>query len=154
RVKVEPLITARPCRYCSGSHRLPLMRSVSLLSLAFAIGALVAVEGQQPGAQGSGLTLEQVVTRIHTSESDLAGRMAAARPIVEIYAQSMESHPSLGAVPVRDEYILGQFEYVLGIGPTLKRLTPERGGSVGQSFSRLSNIQLQPNGFASMALPD
>ncbi|MEO8678479.1 MAG: M48 family metalloprotease [Vicinamibacterales bacterium] len=102
------------------------------------------------------MTIEELADRIMQSESGVTARMRAFRPIVEIYVQHVEAHETLGSVPLRDDYFLGQFEWTDEEGPRLRTLTPEKG--TGQQLAeRLAHplsLQLRPGGFAAMVVPD
>jgi hypothetical protein len=121
------------------------MRNVILTAVV--LGNAVSLSAQQ-----STITIEEVADRVLKSESGLTARMRAFKPIVEVYVQNVEAHDRLGTVPVRDEYHLGQFEWTDAQGPTLKRLVPDR---INRSWlSRPFGMQLRPDGFTSMAVPD
>jgi hypothetical protein len=125
------------------------MRRISFVSVVI-LTCAVSLAAQQPS--GNTITIEEVAERLLKSESGMTARMRAFRPIVEVYVQNVEPHDRLGTVPVRDEYHLGQFEWTDTQGPTLKRLVPDR---VNRSWlSRPFGMQLRPDGFTSMAVPD
>ena len=126
------------------------MRRISLIALALVVSA-VSLTAQQPSG-GTTITIEEVAERVLKSESALTARMRAFKPIVEVYVQNVEAHDRLGTVPVRDEYHLGQFEWTDAQGPTLKRLVPDRTNR--NWLSRPFGMQLRPDGFTSMAVPD
>lgn len=129
------------------------MRPLSFVALAVVLAAQPFVHAQQPGQPASTMTIEEVAERIFKTESAVAVRLRARTPIVEVYVQFLEPHPQLGTVPSRDEYFMGQFEWSNAEGPTLKRLTPERATRMSERF-RLFSVQLKPNAFTAMALPD
>jgi hypothetical protein len=124
------------------------MHRSSLTVIAIVFGA-VSLTAQQPA---NTITIEEVADRVLRSESGLTARMRAFKPIVEVYLQNVEAHDRLGTVPIKDEYHLGQFEWTDTQGPTLKRLVPDR---TNRSWlSRPFGVQLRPDGFTSMAVPD
>jgi hypothetical protein len=127
------------------------MRKLPVVTLAIAVGA-VSLAAQQPSGGGTSITIEEVADRVLKTESGLTARMRAFKPIVEVYVQNVEAHDRLGTVPVRDEYHLGQFEWTDAQGPTLKRLVPDRDNR--NWLSRPFGMQLRPDGFTSMAVPD
>ena len=88
------------------------MRSTVLLALS--IAALVTMpplSAQQAAPSGGSLTVEEVADRVFKAESGVTARMRGFRPIIEVYAQTVEAHERLGTVPVKDDYFLGQFEW-------------------------------------------
>lgn len=111
----------------------------------------VSLAAQQPSS-GVTLTVEQVADRVFKAEAGLTARMRAFKPIVEVYVQNVEPHERLGTVPVRDEYHLGQFEWSDADGPRLNRLVPEKTNR--NWLARPFGVQLRPDGFTSMAVPD
>jgi len=131
------------------------MRLILLLALVAAVIASPRVTAQQSPPSGS-ITIEDLADRIFKSEAGLTARMRTFRPIVEVYVQNVEAHAQLGTVPVRDEYFLGQFEWSDAQGPMLKRLTPEKGNrqQMAEWLSRPFSVQLNPNGFTAMTVPD
>ena len=127
------------------------MRKLPVITLVISVSA-ISLAAQQPSGGGTTITVEEVAERMLKTESGLTARMRAFKPIVEVYVQNVEAHDRLGTVPVRDEYHLGQFEWTDAQGPTLKRLVPDR---VNRNWlSRPFGIQLRPDGFTSMAVPD
>lgn len=126
------------------------MRRALSIALIIAISA-VWLTAQQPSS--GTLTVEAVADRVFKAESGLTARMRAFKPIVEVYVQSVEAHERLGTVPVRDEYHLGQFEWNDREGPKLKPLTPGK-DSRGWISRPLFGMQLRPDGFTTMAVPD
>src|SRR5262245_21325485 len=123
------------------------MRYVLKVSLALALlmyaMSLLSAQQQEPAAPQSGspaasatsLTVEAVIDRVTKSELGLVGRIAAYHPIVEVYIQTLTPDASLGTVPTRDDYFLGQFDGK--DGPNLTPLS-QREGSFKQPglFSR------------------
>lgn len=128
------------------------MRPTVFIACLLAFGALTQ---DAPAAQTT-MTIEALAERIVKSEADLIERMRGFKPIVEVYIQHVEPHARLGTLPVRDDYFLGQFGWSEPEGPSIKRLSPEKGR--GQQISdwlwRPSAVQIKPNGFAAMAVPD
>ncbi len=125
------------------------------LLLALSIAALVTMpplSAQQAAPSGGSLTVEEVADRVFKAESGVTARMRGFRPIIEVYAQTVEPHERLGTVPVKDDYFLGQFEWSEVEGPKLKPLTQDRSNQ--RSWLRPFAMQLNPNGFASLAVPD
>ena len=124
--------------------------NMRLAVLALVVACNAAISAQQT------MTIEVLADRIMKSESALIGRMRAFKPIIEVYAQHVEPHTRLGTVPFRDEYFLGQFAWSEAEGPTIKRLTPEKGTrqQIAEWLSRPLAPQLKPNSFAAMTAPD
>jgi len=104
------------------------------------------------------MTVDAVAFRVMQTESALTARMKAFRPIVEVYVQHVEPHESLGSVPIRDEYFLGQFDWIDREGPKVTPLTPpeKKGGGrrMTEWFARPFGLQLNFDGFAAMTAPD
>ena len=98
------------------------------------------------------ISIEQLTDRILKGEAALAARLQTFTPIMEVYAQYVAPHEALGTVPVKDEYLLGQFDWQPNFGPSMKRLTPEKSKGITDWFSR--GAELRPEGFAAMTVPD
>lgn len=130
--------------------RFTIFLAAVLTALSPSVGA------QQPATPPATMTVDQIVARVVEAERALIVRMRTLKPIVEVYLQTLEPHPRLGTVPVKDEYVLGQFDwnYAQGV-PSLRRLTPDGGGrpQMVQWLTRSSNPQ-RADGFASMTVPD
>lgn len=120
-----------------------------LLALTLALATTTVVSTQQES-----ISLEKLAENVLKSEAALTERLKTLKPIMEVYAQHVDPHRTLGTVPVRDEYFLGQFEWTPNFGPSMKRLTPERGAGrqVVDWLARRS--QLKPESFAAMTVPD
>jgi hypothetical protein len=126
------------------------MPRIVVTALTIVVSTL-SLAAQQESTNGT-LTIEVLADRVLKTEAGLTARMRAFRPIVEVYVQNVEPHERLGSVPVRDEYYLGQFEWSDAEGPKLRRMTPER---VSRGWlSRSFGMQLRPDGFTSMTVPD
>jgi hypothetical protein len=112
---------------------------------------------QQPSApRQTTISLDEVISRMLQAESAVSARMRAFHPIVEVYIQNLAPNEELGAVPVKDEYLLGQFDWMEGQGPRLRAMSQEKGSlrQNGSMLSRPFGLQYLPDGFAAMALPD
>ena len=131
-----------------------MRRMLFVLSLLLAATFNTSAHSQQPS---STITIDELADRILKSEAALLARLKAFTPIMEVYVQYVAPHETLGTVPIRDEYILGQFEWAPNFGPSIKRLTPEK-GTRQQMSNWLSHpfggMQLKPEGFAAMTVPD
>lgn len=125
------------------------------MNMRFALPALLFAFTAATAAQQTTMTIEALGERILTTETALIERMRASKPILEVYAQHVEPHARLGTVPVRDDYFLGQFAWSPE-GPTIKRLTPEkgRGQQISEWLWRPFSPQLRANAFAAMGVPD
>jgi hypothetical protein len=127
-----------------------------LLVVSFVLAATFTTSADSQQA-ASTITIEQLADRILKAEAALVVRLKAFKPIMEVYAQYVEPHDTLGTVPVKDEYFLGQFDWQPNFGPAIKRLTPEKGtgmsGWLSRSFGS-GGMQLKPEGFAAMTVPD
>lgn len=130
------------------------MRRTLLVVTAIVVASITA---SVDARQQSTITIDELSEKIQQSENALTVRLKSFRPIMEVYAQYVESHETLGTVPVRDEYFLGQFEWLPNFGPSMKRLTPDKGTrqQMAQWLSRpFGGMQLKPEGFAAMTIPD
>lgn len=133
------------------------MRPRFFIALIVAITAAASnTVAQQPAPASGTMTIEELADRVFKAEAGLTVRMRAFKPIVEVYVQHVEPHAQLGTVPIRDEYFLGQFEWSDAEGPTMKRLTPEKGTrqQMSEWLARPFGGQLKPNGFTAMTVPD
>lgn len=126
-----------------------MRRFILAVVLAFAATVTAAHSGQP-----TSITIEELANRITRSETAIVDRVKTIKPIMEVYAQHVEPHPTLGTVPVRDDYILGQFEWTDRLGPGMKRLTPQRAASQKMVDWFAARTQLKPEAFAAMAAPD
>lgn len=81
-------------------------------------------------------------------------RLKTIKPIMEVYVQHTDPHPTLGTVPSRDEYFLGQFEWTDRTGPSMKRLTPQKATSQKMTEWLSGRTQLKAEAFAAMPVPD
>jgi hypothetical protein len=118
--------------------------------------AATTAQAPAPPAGSATMTIDAVAHRIMQAEAALTVRMKVFRPIVEVYVQHVETHESLGSVPVRDDYFLGQFEWIDPVGAKMTRLIPERDGrrQVADWLARPFGLQLNFDGFATMTVPD
>jgi hypothetical protein len=99
------------------------------------------------------LTVEKVAAEVAKTESAVLARMRGFQPIVEVYLQTMDE--KLGTIPVRDEYLLGQFQWSETLGPQMNPLTPEKGSlQQGGGLFRMFTTQYLPSGFSAMAAAD
>lgn len=110
---------------------------------------------QEP-ARPESMTVEEIAARVSRTESAIVSRMRAFHPLVEVYIQNLATDARLGAVPINDEYFLGQFEWLEGKGPRLQALSAAKGAlrQSGNVFRRSFGIQYLPDGFAAMSVPD
>ena len=136
------------------------MRATALIASLLILSALTrtAATPQEPAAKAGSttITVEGVALRVMQAESALTARMKAFRPIVEVYAQHVETREPLGSVPVRDDYFLGQFEWIDPLGPRMIPLTPEKSGRqrITDRLARPFALQLKFEGFAALTVPD
>ena len=138
------------------------MRSISVIRSIVGAAAIFGLmsshaRAQQPSApRQTTISLDEVISRMLKAESAVSARMRAFHPIVEVYIQNLAPSEELGAVPVKDEYLLGQFDWQEGQGPRLRAMSQEKGSlrQNGSMLSRPFGVQYLPDGFAAMALPD
>jgi hypothetical protein len=121
-----------------------------ILPAVIVVLSTTMTSAQQPAS----ITVEELAGRIAKSEAAIAERLKTIKPIMEVYAQFVEPHPTLGTVPVRDEYFLGQFEWTERTGPTMKRLTPQKAASQRMAEWLAARSQLKAEAFAAMSAPD
>lgn len=105
------------------------MRSTKVFSLAVLLGAAFAggtlAQAQQtqpapaqPQAESSSAPVSSVndaINRIIAREHEEVGIIRRYDPIIETYIQEMRPDKELGAVPVRDDYFLGQSNLAQGV---------------------------------------
>lgn len=123
-----------------------------VLSLAVLVAAPRAQQ-QPPPAVGSAMSMEAFVDRFTKVESTLTARMSTYHPIVEVYLQHLEPDPTVGVVPIRDDYFLGQFDGKdrLNLSP----LTTGRGWfQAAGLMNRPFGLEYVPSGFAATMVPD
>jgi hypothetical protein len=108
---------------------------------------------QVPPGGGFTVSIDELVDRITKAESALTARMRAHHPLAEVYIQNLSPDPKVGAVPVRDDYFLGQFDGQ--DGPRLTSLSPSRGWFRSPGLmNRMFGFQYLPSGFAATTVPD
>jgi len=108
---------------------------------------------QLPPSGGSAISMDEFVDRLTKAESALTARLGAYRPVVEVYLQHLVPDPKVGAVPIRDDYFLGQFDGK--DGPNVTPLSPGRGwfrpaGLMNRPFG----FEYVSSGFAATTVPD
>jgi hypothetical protein len=125
----------------------------ALLAGLIALGVVTSAQQPEPAKADSGLTVEAVAERVAKSEMAILARIRGFQPIMEVYLQNMDE--KLGTTPIRDEYLLGQFQWSDALGPQLNPLTPEKGNlqNSGGVF-KMFKTQYLPNGFAAMIAAD
>ena len=136
--------------------------SLSLRTVVGTVAVLVMMSSSVRAQQASGarqtttISLDEVISRMLRAESAVSARMQAFHPIVEVYIQNLAPDEQLGALPIKDEYLLGQFDWMDGQGPRLRAMSQEKGSlrQNGSVLSRPFGVQYLPDGFAAMALPD
>lgn len=128
----------------------------ALFASAVALGVVTYAQEpakSEPPKGDTGLTVEGVADQVAKSESAILARMRGFQPIIEVYLQNMD--PKLGTTPIRDEYLLGQFQWSDSLGPQLNPLTPEKGSLKNSGgFFGMFSTQYLPSGFAAMTAPD
>lgn len=117
------------------------------------IGAILIAVGLATTANAQELTVEKVAAEVAKTESAVLARMRGFQPIVEVYLQAMDE--KIGTAPIRDEYLLGQFQWSEALGPQLIPLTPQKGSlTQGGGLFRMFTTQYLPSGFSAMAAAD
>jgi hypothetical protein len=129
-----------------------------LLCVAVLIVSAQAAFAQTPAQEpqtktDSGLTVAGVADKVSRTESAVLARMRGFQPIIEVYLQNMD--PKLATQPIKDQYILGQFQWSDVEGPLLNPLTPEKGSLVNSGgIFKMFSTQYFPSGFAAMTAAD
>ena len=126
-----------------------------ILSLLIALGSLPGLRAQAPAnapESTNSISAAVVIDRAIEQERRLENRMPSLLPIIETYTQTMERHPTLGTVPKKDNYFLGQLDLIQGANP--KSLVPDSGwvGALGQKLKGVYSLTFVPEAFASMIL--
>jgi hypothetical protein len=129
----------------------------NLSRIAFVVATLfvlaAAPRAQEAAAGGAAVSMDQFIERLMKAEAALMDRLGNYHPVVEIYLQSLLPDPKIGAVPMRDDYFLGQFDG--SGGPKATPLSPARGwfrpaGLMNRPFG----FDFVPSGFAATTVPD
>jgi hypothetical protein len=108
---------------------------------------------EAPAPAGAPVSLDAVIDRVIKSEAALASRMAMYRPRTEVYMQHLEPDQTLGAVPIRDDYYLGEF--LAADAPDVSQLTSGRGWFRASGLmDRPYGFDYVPSGFALTTMPD
>ena len=104
-------------------------------------------------AGGSAMSMDALLDRFTKAESTLTAHMATYHPLVEVYLQYLAPDQTAGAVPIRDDYFLGQFD-----GKDRPNLSPL---SAGRGWFRRAGLmnrpfgfEYLPSGFAATTVPD
>ena len=147
------------------------MRLLTLLSLSAVLAVSVSVLGQEgnsnigttqspasTGAQASApstpSSFDQVVDRVAQREHYFNAQMRHLHPLVETYIQNFKGNSEAGAVPVSDEYFLGQLDLANGTKDRSFMGEPGFGRKVLSKLSSLYTIKFLPLGFAQMVILD
>jgi hypothetical protein len=123
------------------------------------VGVSLIVFSTGPRAQqlqptgDSAMSMDVFVDLLTKNESTLMTQMSAYHPVVEVYLQRLEPDPTVGAVPIGDDYFLGQFDATEGF--SLSPLSQEEGWfrSAGL-MNRPFGFDYIPSGFAATTVPD
>ena len=89
-----------------------VFRALAGAVAVFLLMAPPARAQQPPAPRQTTISLDEVISRMLKAESAVSARMRAFHPIVEVYIQNLAPNEELGAVPVKDEYLLGQFDWM------------------------------------------
>jgi hypothetical protein len=126
------------------------MRTLNILSRAFALGALpLAASAQQA------TTLSQVLDKIVAQEQAEMQSLRQYSPLVETYIQNLRPDKHLGSVPEGDKYFLGRAELAKGV--ELESLTRGSGTKHNKIFGGLGSffsVEFLPQGFLQMIYLD
>ena len=126
---------------------------IALVVLSLVVWSAAPRAQQPPPAGGAAMSMEAFVDRFTKAESTLTSRMATYHPLAEVYLQQLVPDPTVGAVPTRDDYFLGQFDAT--DRPNLSPMSAGRGwfraaGLVNRPFG----FDYVPSGFAATTVPD
>ena len=134
-----------------GVMRLVLRAAVVILACILASAAPGAQEAAP--AAGAPVSLDALIERVVKSETALASRMATYRPRTEVYMQHLEPDATLGAIPIRDDYYLGEF--LAADAPAVSEMTAGRGWFRASGLmDRPYGFDYVPSGFAATTMPD
>ena len=142
---------------------------VSLLLLAFLWGSPARAAGWNPfhrrsatATQRPYLTPEQaaLLRRAAVQEKFLTQVIVLHSPLIQTYIQHMQSDPQFGAVPIKDEYLLGRVDFESHFSENLYRKPAAPVGVLALSTSFIDKLtgifrlKLAPNGFMDMMFVD
>jgi hypothetical protein len=140
-----------------------------LVLLTFLTGALSCIGSAQAQTQPAGsqksatatnsrpMTVNKVIDRIIEREISEIPIIRQFNPIIETYIQDMKPEAGMGAVPVRDHYLLGQADLSKD---TVDRTMLTKGKSKSDQFNQIShlgaftNSSLAPESFLKMIYVD
>lgn len=135
------------------SYQLRNLSLVGLVLLSLIVLSRAPHAQQLPPGGGAAMSMDEFVDRLTKAESTLTAHMGAYHPVVEVYIQNLAPDPTLGTVPTRDDYFLGQFE--AKEGPNATPLSPGRGWFRRAGLmNRVFGFEYVPSGFAATTVPD
>src|SRR3954468_19772941 len=133
----------------NSKYRLSIVCICIVIACSFEAGAQ-----QVPSiaSRDASMSMDKVIDKAIEQERSLTKRMASLKPLIETYAQRMDPHPDLGAVPKSDRYFLGKLD--LSHGMRQNSLMSESGwvSTLGQRVKQLYAVTFVPEGFGSMIL--
>jgi hypothetical protein len=113
----------------------------------------------QTSSSSSVTSLTDAINRIIAREHEEVGTIRRYSPIIETYIQEMKPDKEMGAVPVRDDYFLGQADLTQGI--VAQNMLGSDRKSLKQQFNPLSHVVnffsyggFEPAGFLQMIYLD
>jgi hypothetical protein len=117
-----------------------------LLGTAYAGGAAAQTPPQpasdssqaQSSSSSSVISLTDAINRVIAREHEEVGTIRRYSPIIETYIQEMKPDKEMGAVPVRDDYFLGQADLTQGI--VAQNMLGSDRKSLKQQFNPLSHV--------------
>lgn len=126
---------------------------IGLVALSLIVLSAAPRAQQLPPAGGSAMSMDAFIDRLTKAESTLTAGMGTYHPLVEVYLQHLAPDPTVGSVPTRDDYFLGQFD-----GKDRLNLSPL---SAGRGWFRAAGLmnrpfgfEYVPSGFAATTVPD
>jgi hypothetical protein len=112
---------------------------------------LTAALGMTATAAPPTSRMEQVLDAAIAGERTLAGQLEQYRPLVETYIQTVKPDPTLGTVPVKDNYFIARLELSAPAPKKEKEKKPKKALNLLEDFH---SAVFKPEDFARMLILD
>lgn len=126
------------------------MRALRVVFIVLALSVVPLKAADQPD------TLNQVVDRIISQETQEMTTLKQYSPLVETYIQEMRADKDLGSIPAGDKYYLGRAELAKGVELEPLTASSSRGHKFMAGLSSVFTMQMEflPRGFLQMIYID
>ena len=118
------------------------------------LAILPAAAAAPPKTEASAARMDQVLDAAIKGEQALAVLLEAHRPVVETYVQTVKPDPTLGFVPVRDNYFFGRLELTQASDPGKKAKADKKNKQTLNLLQDFHSAVFKPEDFSRMLLLD